>query len=161
MVPAFGGRIRWRKWHFRRGVPVTPQQLGMSKAGTGTKRPPPVKVLSGQLRTAEPCGDSYSVRLDKGRALPVSLVWMQGTVLEVQPNMDSALLLDETGTFTVQGVRAIPKGKPCLSQGTGASAKTLPRVHTCGVCGTLPGQKWRFWQLLRDMSSERRGNAHS
>ncbi|KAM9843942.1 recQ-mediated genome instability protein 2 [Aulostomus maculatus] len=87
------------------------------------KRPPPVKVLSGQLRTAErrgaadSCGDGYVIRLSKVRSLPVSLVWMQGTVLEVQLELNTVLLLDETGTFAVQGVNNIPKGKPCLSQG--------------------------------------------
>lgn len=92
----------------------------MFKTETEKKRPPPVKVLSSQLRTAEHCGDSYSVRPGKGRSLPVSLVWMQGTVMEVQLDRDSVLLMDETGTFTVQGVRGIPKGKPCLSPGTDA-----------------------------------------
>lgn len=93
----------------------------MSKTGTEKKRPPPVKVLSSQLRTAGNCGDSYAVRLGKGRSLVVSLVWMQGTVMEVQLDRDSALLMDETGTFTVQGVKGVPKGKPCLSQGRYAS----------------------------------------
>ncbi|XP_035510397.1 recQ-mediated genome instability protein 2 [Morone saxatilis] len=86
------------------------------------KRPPPVKVLSGQLRTAEDCGSTDSgegcvIRLGRGRSLPVSLVWMQGTVLEVQLDRNTVLLMDETGTFAVQGVNNIPKGKPCLSQG--------------------------------------------
>ncbi|XP_044187645.1 recQ-mediated genome instability protein 2 [Thunnus albacares] len=86
------------------------------------KRPPPVKVLSGQLRTAESrgtadSGDGCVIRLGRGRSLPVSLVWMQGTVLEVQLDRNTVLLMDETGTFAVQGVNNIPKGKPCLSQG--------------------------------------------
>ncbi|XP_029363554.1 recQ-mediated genome instability protein 2 [Echeneis naucrates] len=82
------------------------------------KRPPPVKVLSGQLRTAEAgSGDSFVLRPGRGRSLPVSLVWMQGTVLEAQLDRDTVLLMDETGTFAVQGVNSIPKGKPCLSQG--------------------------------------------
>uniref|UniRef100_A0A8P4GJZ3 RecQ mediated genome instability 2 n=1 Tax=Dicentrarchus labrax TaxID=13489 RepID=A0A8P4GJZ3_DICLA len=86
------------------------------------KRPPPVKVLSGQLRTAEnwgtaDSGDGCVIRLGRGRSLPVSLVWMQGTVLEVQLDRNTVLLMDETGTFAVQGVNNIPKGKPCLSQG--------------------------------------------
>ncbi|KAK7940531.1 hypothetical protein WMY93_003857 [Mugilogobius chulae] len=42
---------------------------------------------------------------------------MQGTVLEVQLDRNTVLLMDETGTFTVQGVNSIPKGKPCLMQG--------------------------------------------
>lgn len=85
-------------------------------------RPPPVKVLSGQLRSAGNWGTADSgagcvIRLGRGRSLPVSLVWMQGTVLEVQQDRDTVLLMDETGTFIVQGVNNIPKGKPCLSQG--------------------------------------------
>lgn len=93
----------------------------MSETETGKKRPAPVKVLSSQLRTAENCGDSYWVRPGRGRSLRASLVWMQGTVMEVQLDGDSVLLMDETGTFTVQGVRGIPKGKPCLSPGTHTS----------------------------------------
>ncbi|XP_026181958.1 recQ-mediated genome instability protein 2 [Mastacembelus armatus] len=83
---------------------------------TENKRAPPVKVLSGQLRTAD-SGGGYTIRPGKGRSLPVSLVWMQGTVLEVQLDRDTVLLMDETGTFAVQGVNNIPKGKPCLSPG--------------------------------------------
>ncbi|XP_026211926.1 recQ-mediated genome instability protein 2 [Anabas testudineus] len=79
-------------------------------------RPPPVKVLSGQLRTAN-SGNGYVMNLGRGRSLLVSLVWMQGTVVDVQLDRNTALLVDETGTFAVQGVDNIPKGKPCLSQG--------------------------------------------
>lgn len=86
------------------------------------KRPPPVKVLSGQLRAAgargrTDSGDGVQIRVGPGRTLLVSLVWMQGTVLEVQLERNSVLLMDETGTFTVLGVNNIPKGKPCLFQG--------------------------------------------
>ncbi|CAL8265282.1 unnamed protein product [Gadus morhua 'NCC'] len=45
------------------------------------------------------------------------MVWMQGTVLEAKLDRNMVLLLDETGSFVVQGVNNIPKGKPCLSQG--------------------------------------------
>ncbi|XP_020498171.1 recQ-mediated genome instability protein 2 [Labrus bergylta] len=95
----------------------------MNTATGERKRPPPVKVLSGQLRTAKEnrgkadSGDGWSVKLGKGRSLAVSLVWMQGTVVEVQIDRNTVLLMDETGTFGVQGVNSIPKGKPCLSQG--------------------------------------------
>ncbi|XP_056262839.1 recQ-mediated genome instability protein 2 isoform X2 [Pseudoliparis swirei] len=90
-------------------------------ASAERKRPPPVKVLSGQLRAAEgrgaaDSGDGWTLRLSGGRSLPVSLVWMQGTVLEVQPERSTAMLLDETGTFAVLGVNNIPRGKPCLAQ---------------------------------------------
>ncbi|XP_072299144.1 recQ-mediated genome instability protein 2 [Eucyclogobius newberryi] len=86
------------------------------------KRPPPVKVLSGQLRTAGARGhmdpaEGVQIRVGPDRYLLVSLVWMQGTVLEVQLDRNMVLLMDETGTFTVQGVNSIPKGKPCLLQG--------------------------------------------
>lgn len=94
----------------------------MSEAAPDRKRPPPVKVLSGQLRRAEAQraadgGDVYVVKPARGVAVPLSLVWMQGTVLEAQLDRDTVLLMDETGTFAVQGVNNIPKGKPCLSQG--------------------------------------------
>ncbi|XP_059204414.1 recQ-mediated genome instability protein 2 [Centropristis striata] len=97
----------------------------MYKTATTTaekKRPLPVKVLSGQLRTAESrgtadSGEGYLIKPGRGRSLLVSLVWMQGTVLEVQLDRNTVLLMDETGTFAVQGVNNIPKGKPCLSQG--------------------------------------------
>ena len=94
----------------------------VDKADADRKRPPPVKVLSGQLRAAGGRGAANSgegcvIRAGGGRSLRVSLVWMQGTVMEVQLERDTVLLMDETGTFTVQGVNNIPKGKPCLAQG--------------------------------------------
>ncbi|XP_061567655.1 recQ-mediated genome instability protein 2 [Cololabis saira] len=90
------------------------------QTGADGRRPPPVKVLSGQLRSSggsTGSGEGYVIRLGKGRSLRASLVWMQGTVLEVQLDRNSALLMDETGTFIVQNVNNIPKGKPCLIQG--------------------------------------------
>ncbi|CAB1435993.1 unnamed protein product [Pleuronectes platessa] len=92
------------------------------KSSVERKRPPPVKVLSCQLRSADNqgdagSGDSWLIRPGKGRTLPVSLVWMQGTVMRAQLDQNTVLLMDETGTFSVQGVNNIPKGKPCLSQG--------------------------------------------
>ncbi|XP_047428121.1 recQ-mediated genome instability protein 2 [Mugil cephalus] len=94
----------------------------LEKTDIQRKRPPPVKVLSSQLRTAGARGDADCeegcvIRPGRGRSLHVSLVWMQGTVLEVQLDRNTVLLMDETGTFTVQGVNSIPKGKPCLSPG--------------------------------------------
>lgn len=103
---------------------------GMAEAGADKKRPPPVKVLSGQLRKAEArrAADSgdvcYAVKAARGATVAVSLVWMQGTVLEAQLDRDSALLVDETGTFAVQGVNNIPKGRPCLSPGESPRART-------------------------------------
>ncbi|XP_027897935.1 recQ-mediated genome instability protein 2 [Xiphophorus couchianus] len=86
------------------------------------KRSPPVKVLSGQLRAAGIRGaadsaEGYVIRAGRGRTLRVSLVWMQGTVLEVQLGGTTVMLMDETGTFAVLGVNNIPKGKPCLLPG--------------------------------------------
>ncbi|XP_072224351.1 recQ-mediated genome instability protein 2 [Leuresthes tenuis] len=94
----------------------------VDKADADRKRPPPVKVLSGQLRAAGTRGAASSgegcvIRAGRGRSLRVSLVWMQGTVMEVQQERNTVLLMDETGTFTVQGVDNIPRGKPCLAQG--------------------------------------------
>uniref|UniRef100_A0A3Q3XJM5 Uncharacterized protein n=1 Tax=Mola mola TaxID=94237 RepID=A0A3Q3XJM5_MOLML len=88
----------------------------------GQMRPPPIKVLSSQLRTAEKrgatdSGNAYLVRPGTARSLLVSLVWIQGTVLEVQLDRNTALLMDETGTFAVQGIDSVPRGKPCLSRG--------------------------------------------
>ncbi|KAM6904818.1 recQ-mediated genome instability protein 2 [Xenentodon cancila] len=93
-----------------------------NNTGTDCKRPPPVKVLSGQLRSAgsrgsDDSGEGCVIRPAKGRCLRASFVWMQGTVLEVRPDRNTALLLDETGTFVVQNVNNIPKGKPCLHPG--------------------------------------------
>ncbi|CAL1588033.1 unnamed protein product [Knipowitschia caucasica] len=97
----------------------------MSQAETSMvdKKRPPVKVLSAQLRSAglrEGAGvgtDGVQIRVSPGRCLLVSLVWMQGTVLDVQLDRNTVLLMDETGTFTVHGVNNVPKGKPCLIQG--------------------------------------------
>ena len=94
----------------------------MAKNSDGNGRPLPIKVLSGQLRDGTSRGQNdnmeCSVRAANGRTISVSMVWMQGTVLEAKLERNMVLLLDETGTFAVQGVNNIPKGKPCLSQGT-------------------------------------------
>lgn len=99
--------------------------MALPNKGTVEKtRSPPVKVLSGQLRDAKsritgPNGKAeFSIkRLGQGNPLCVSIVWMQGTVVEVQPDHNSVVLLDETGNFVVVGVNNIPKGKPCLIHG--------------------------------------------
>lgn len=88
------------------------------------KRASPVKVLSSQLRDGE-CCNGYQGKIEcnlkrqgeaKNTPFVVSVVWMQGTILEVHSD-NSARLSDETGTFVVNGFRNIPKGKPCLCQG--------------------------------------------
>ncbi|XP_028267779.1 recQ-mediated genome instability protein 2 [Parambassis ranga] len=129
--------------------------------GQEKKRPPPVKVLSGQLRAAGircnvDSGSGCVIRLSGGRSLLVSLVWMQGTVLEVQLDRNTALLLDETGTFTVQGINSVPKGKPCLSQGKyvmvmGAIQALSPEPVICVVkmadLSELVALHRRMWKL--------------
>ncbi|KAM6913467.1 recQ-mediated genome instability protein 2 [Lycodopsis pacificus] len=124
------------------------------------KRPPPVKVLSGQLRTAESRGtadgDGCLIRRVGGRSLPVSLVWMQGTVLEVQPERNTVMLMDETGAFAVQGVNNIPRGKPCLAQGkyvmvmgfiVAASPEPVIRAVKMADLSELAGLHRRMWKL--------------
>lgn len=88
-------------------------------------RSPPVKVLSGQLRDAKSRTglngkpETIIKRLGQGKDNPlvVSIVWMQGTVVEVHTDQNTVVLLDETGNFVVGGVINIPKGKPCLIHG--------------------------------------------
>jgi len=88
-------------------------------------RSPPVKVLSSQLRDGKEChtpsGRSEYVikRLGAGEqsSLQVSTVWMQGTVVKVQSDQNTVLILDETGNFLVSGINSVPRGKPCLSPG--------------------------------------------
>lgn len=94
--------------------------------GDKPKRPP-VKVLSSQLREAKVCSvGSGKMELSMrrlgssgggGESLTVSVVWMQGTVVEAHTDQNSVLLLDETGNFHITGVNNIPRGKPCLSPG--------------------------------------------
>ena len=102
-------------------LPGSSPVVKMAKNSEGSGRPLPIKVLSGQLRdgTSKGLNESMecSVRVANGRLISVSMVWMQGTVLEAKLDRNMVLLLDETGTFVVQGVNNIPKGKPCLSQG--------------------------------------------
>ncbi|XP_051573218.1 recQ-mediated genome instability protein 2 [Myxocyprinus asiaticus] len=99
--------------------------IGASFLSGDKTRNPPVKVLSSQLREGKECqtphGKSEYVirRLGSSTAtsLQVSVVWMQGTVVEVQSDLNTVLILDETGNFLVSGVNNVPKGKPCLSPG--------------------------------------------
>lgn len=51
--------------------------------------------------------------------------------------------MDETGTFTVQGVKSVPKGKPCLSPGTHTPARSVVRGNVALITessGTLSGR---------------------
>lgn len=111
--------------------------LGRLGAALGWRRPagatrmagaapgPPVKVLAAQLRGAvRGDGGTWLLsRAEAGRApLRLQAVWMQGTVLEVErggARGGSARLQDDSGPFTVLGVEEVPKGRPCLSAGTG------------------------------------------
>ncbi|KAI1884664.1 hypothetical protein AGOR_G00228750 [Albula goreensis] len=99
---------------------------GKSSGDKKRNLPIPIKVLSSQLREGKvrdgPNGkiECSLKRLGEGKTGPleVSVVWMQGTVLEVKSDQNvTVLLLDETGTFIVNGVGNIPKGKPCLTPG--------------------------------------------
>ncbi|XP_068434495.1 recQ-mediated genome instability protein 2 [Clinocottus analis] len=130
------------------------------RAAAERKRPPPVKVLSGQLRAAESrgtdSGDGWALRLGGGRSLLASLVWMQGTVLEVQPDRNTVTLLDETGTFAVLGVNSIPRGKPCLAQGkyvmvmgliVTVSPEPVIRAVKMADLSELAGLHRRMWKL--------------
>ncbi|RXM27993.1 RecQ-mediated genome instability protein 2 [Acipenser ruthenus] len=88
---------------------------------------PPVKVLASQLRESQVClgprgKNVYSVKrqgsASPGPPLAVSVVWMQGTVLEVTGDQNTTVqLLDETGTFIVTGASSVPRGRPCLHRG--------------------------------------------
>ncbi|GAA6109191.1 recQ-mediated genome instability protein 2 [Tachysurus ichikawai] len=86
-------------------------------------RRPPVKVLSSQLREGTGCivgGGKMELsirRLGGGGSLTVSVVWMQGNVVETHTEQNSVLLLDDTGNFHITGVNNIPRGKPCLQPG--------------------------------------------
>ncbi|XP_016361415.1 recQ-mediated genome instability protein 2-like [Sinocyclocheilus anshuiensis] len=108
--------------------------MGSSFLSADRARSPPVKVLSSQLREGRECqtasGRAEYVIMRLGpaeqRCLAVSVVWMQGTVLEVQADHNTVLILDETGgcrirhntgNFVVSGINSVPKGKPCLSPG--------------------------------------------
>ncbi|KAL2100767.1 hypothetical protein ACEWY4_002528 [Coilia grayii] len=101
-------------------------------------RSPPIKVLSGQLRDAKSRlglgGKSeFSIkRLGQGKDSPLilSVVWMQGTVVEVQRDHNTVVLLDETGNFVVVGVNNIPKGKPCLIHGKYVMVMGLIQTHS-------------------------------
>uniref|UniRef100_A0A8C7H5W0 RecQ mediated genome instability 2 n=1 Tax=Oncorhynchus kisutch TaxID=8019 RepID=A0A8C7H5W0_ONCKI len=43
----------------------------------------------------------------KNPALVVSVVWMQGTIMEVRLDHNTVLLLDETGIFVVNGLKYV------------------------------------------------------
>ncbi|KAJ7992439.1 hypothetical protein DPEC_G00278570 [Dallia pectoralis] len=88
------------------------------------KKSPPIKVLSSQLRegTENKSNGKYECTIKRlgqetKTPLTVSVVWMQGTVIDVRSELNVVLLMDETGTFVVNGANSIPKGKPCLFPG--------------------------------------------
>ncbi|XP_062841920.1 recQ-mediated genome instability protein 2 [Trichomycterus rosablanca] len=98
----------------------------------------PVKVLSSQLReatvsTAESGKSEYSIqRLGSSGSerLVVSVVWMQGTVVKASTDQNTVLLLDQTGNFHIDGVKGIPKGKPCLSPGKYVMVMGIIQSHS-------------------------------
>ncbi|XP_063790369.1 recQ-mediated genome instability protein 2 isoform X2 [Pseudophryne corroboree] len=82
---------------------------------------PPVKMLAARLRECKKrpgAPPSFWLERSPGRGeLEVSIVWMQGRVIEVRPERGTTLRLsDDTHTFTVCGADKVPKGKPCLQQ---------------------------------------------
>nr|XP_033770406.1 recQ-mediated genome instability protein 2 [Geotrypetes seraphini] len=99
----------------------------MEVAGSGFGfRSPPLKMLADMFKgcscraPAEGASGSPSFWLDRvGRgAVDVTVVWMQGTVLEVRPERGTTVRLqDDTGAFTVSGLDTVPKGAPCVIPG--------------------------------------------
>ncbi|XP_069066262.1 recQ-mediated genome instability protein 2 [Pleurodeles waltl] len=83
---------------------------------------PPIKMLAETLsRCTRSVDGQLSFWLSRGVGdsdLDVSVVWMQGTVIEVLPERGTTVRIhDDTGTFSVCGVSSVPKGKPCLFAG--------------------------------------------
>ncbi|XP_067912478.1 recQ-mediated genome instability protein 2 isoform X2 [Heterodontus francisci] len=126
------------------------------EAASGGRRlqSPPCKVLSGQLRL----GVSWSGRTPawlleregSGRSpLDVSVVWMQGTVLEVRPEDNISLqLVDESGTFTVIGAGGVPKGKYVMVMGVVQSCSPEPVVRAVKLTDLSGNALHRsMWQL--------------
>lgn len=99
--------------------------VNVSSNHSDKPRSPPVKVLSSQLREGKRGslgGGKTELSIRRlgggvGGSLTVSVVWMQGTVVEANTDQNSVLLLDETGNFHITGVNNIPRGKPCLQPG--------------------------------------------
>uniref|UniRef100_A0A671SIY0 RecQ mediated genome instability 2 n=1 Tax=Sinocyclocheilus anshuiensis TaxID=1608454 RepID=A0A671SIY0_9TELE len=92
--------------------------MGSSFLSADRARSPPVKVLSSQLREGRECqtasGRAEYVIMRLGpaeqRCLAVSVVWMQGTVLEVQADHNTVLILDETGVVGINSVNVMVMG---------------------------------------------------
>ncbi|XP_069503902.1 recQ-mediated genome instability protein 2 isoform X2 [Ambystoma mexicanum] len=83
---------------------------------------PPIKMLAEPLsRCTRRVEGQPAFWMNRGLGnseLDVSVVWMQGTILEVRPEGDTTVRLrDETGNFSVSGINSVPKGKPCLTAG--------------------------------------------
>ncbi|KAK3512090.1 hypothetical protein QTP70_030351, partial [Hemibagrus guttatus] len=99
--------------------------VNVSSIHSDKPRRPPIKVLSSQLREGKGCtvgSGKTELSIQRlgggvGGSLTVSVVWMQGTVVEANTDQNSVLLLDETGHFHITGVNTIPRGKPCLQPG--------------------------------------------
>uniref|UniRef100_A0A6J0V975 RecQ-mediated genome instability protein 2 n=1 Tax=Pogona vitticeps TaxID=103695 RepID=A0A6J0V975_9SAUR len=105
-------------------------------------QPPPVKVTAAQLRRCRRAsGGAWLLdREEYGRpAVAVPLVWMQGTVLKVEPGGSTVRLRDQSGSFVVQGAENVPKGRPCLSAGKYVMVMGL--VQSCQPEPTLRAVK--------------------
>ncbi|KAK6481582.1 recQ-mediated genome instability protein 2, partial [Huso huso] len=67
----------------------------------------------------------------------VSVVWMQGTVLEVTGDQNTTVqLLDDTGTFIVTGASSVPRGRQVTLKP--AVCFVLSCVHGDGIAPVLP-----------------------
>ncbi|XP_069590145.1 recQ-mediated genome instability protein 2 [Ranitomeya imitator] len=81
---------------------------------------PPVKMLAARLTQCKkrPGPSFWLEQCPGGGELEVSVVWMQGSVIQVRPERGTTLrLTDDSHTFTVCAADKVPKGKPCLEQG--------------------------------------------
>ncbi|CAI9595170.1 unnamed protein product [Staurois parvus] len=83
---------------------------------------PPMKMLAVRLKECRKrlvTSPSFWLAMRSGGVeVEVSLVWMQGRVIEVRQERGGSLrLTDDTHTFTVFGADRVPKGKSFLEQG--------------------------------------------
>ncbi|CAJ0919287.1 unnamed protein product [Ranitomeya imitator] len=88
---------------------------------------PPVKMLAARLTQCKkrPGPSFWLEQCPGGGELEVSVVWMQGSVIQVRPERGTTLrLTDDSHTFTVCAADKVPKGKPCLEQGGAIEIKS-------------------------------------
>uniref|UniRef100_A0A8C7VNS4 RecQ mediated genome instability 2 n=1 Tax=Oncorhynchus mykiss TaxID=8022 RepID=A0A8C7VNS4_ONCMY len=100
-----------------------------------SKKSPPIKVPSSQLREGKDKQLNGKLEFNikrlgqwKNTALVVSVVWMQGTIMEVRLD-HTVLLLDETGTFVVNGLKYALSPEPVLRAVKMADLSERAAVH--------------------------------